>query len=80
MQVQRQILEATSRRVVIELPESFINHRVEIIALTLDEEGPKTGQSRRRPHPDIAGKSKTLGDIVAPVVEEGDWQCNSTDA
>ncbi|SMF93285.1 hypothetical protein SAMN02949497_0562 [Methylomagnum ishizawai] len=67
MQVQRQILEATSRRVVIELPESFINHRVEIIALTLDEAGSAPSLPRRRPHPDIAGKSKTLGDIVAPV-------------
>ncbi|HIJ84264.1 MAG: hypothetical protein HW380_3347 [Magnetococcales bacterium] len=74
MQVQRQFVEVTSRQVVIELPESFVNHRVELIALTIDDEitlEPK----RRRPHPEIAGKGRTLGDLIAPLVEEGDWDC-----
>jgi hypothetical protein len=30
---------------------------------------------RRRPHPDIAGKGRTLGDLVSPVVDDGDWEC-----
>lgn len=75
MQVQRQFLEVTSRRLVIELPESFINHRIELIALTVDEETPSSTPTRRRPHPDVAGKGKTLGDIVSPIVEEEDWEC-----
>ena len=75
MQVQRQFLEVTSRRLVIELPESFVNHRVELIALTVDEEKPLSTSFRRQPHPDIAGKGKTLGDIISPIVEEGDWEC-----
>lgn len=29
----------------------------------------------RRPHPDIAGKGKTLGDLITPIVDEGDWDC-----
>lgn len=29
----------------------------------------------RRPHPDIAGKGRTLGDLVNPLVEEADWVC-----
>lgn len=73
MQVQRQFLEVTQRRIVIDLPESFVNHRVELIALTLDEELPTP--SKRRPHPDIAGKGKTLGDLVSPGVDEADWEC-----
>jgi hypothetical protein len=75
MQVQRQFIEVTSRQLVIELPESFVNHRVELIALTVDEEISLSMSPRRRPHPDIAGKSKTIGDIVNSIVEEEDWEC-----
>ena len=34
MQVQRQFIEVKSRQLVIELPESFVNHQVEVITLT----------------------------------------------
>jgi hypothetical protein len=30
---------------------------------------------RRSPPVSIAGKGKTSGDIVSPVVEEEDWEC-----
>ncbi|NCJ05444.1 hypothetical protein GS597_02730 [Synechococcales cyanobacterium C] len=30
---------------------------------------------RRFPVPALAGKAKTLGDIVSPMVDEGDWEC-----
>ena len=75
MQVKRQIIDVTSRRVVIELPESFVNHRVEFIALTDSDEMSSLATPRRRPHPDIAGKGLTLGDIVSPIVDVGDWEC-----
>jgi hypothetical protein len=68
VQVQRQILAVTSRHVTIELPASFVNRQVEIIALTVDEEQPV----RRRPHPDIAGKVQIIGDVVSSV-PESDW-------
>ena len=32
-----------------------------------------TPQDRRAPSPRIAGKGKILGDIVAPVIPESDW-------
>ncbi|MFM8444536.1 MAG: hypothetical protein ACKN9W_14515 [Methylococcus sp.] len=73
MLVERQFLNITSRRVVVELPESFVNHRVELIALTVDEDGP--APKRRRPHPEIAGKGRTLGDLTEPLVDETDWEC-----
>ena len=67
MQVQRQILQVTDRRLVIELPESFLNRCVEVITLTLDDEMPSpTTEAKRRPHPAIAGKGQTLGDLVSP--------------
>ena len=45
---------------------------------TLDEfavwkEAPK--QTKRRPHSDIAGKGRTLGDLVSPIVDDADWVC-----
>lgn len=30
---------------------------------------------RRFPPASIAGKGKTLGDIVSPIVDEEDWEC-----
>jgi hypothetical protein len=75
MQVERQFVNVSSRQVMIELPESFVNHRVEVIALTVDEDSGTATKPRRRPHPDIAGKGETLGDLVSPVVDEGDWEC-----
>ena len=74
MQVERQFIEVKQRQVVLELPESFLNHRVEVIALTVDEDEPELPK-RRRPHPDIAGKGRTLGDLVSPVVDDADWEC-----
>ena len=77
MQVERQFVEVKQRQVVIELPESFINHRVEIIALTIDEEDAKVAKprKRRRPHADITGTAKMVDDLTRPVVNQADWEC-----
>jgi hypothetical protein len=72
MQVQRQIIDVEDTKVVLELPASFVNHRVEVIALTVDEEQPPT-PPRRTPSPAIVGKGRTLGDIVGPIVDPEDW-------
>lgn len=72
VQVQRQIIDVEDTKVVLELPASFVNHRVEVIALTVDEEQPPKPR-RRTPSPAIAGKGCTLGDIVGPIVDPEDW-------
>jgi len=74
MQVERQFVDVKERQVVIELPASFLNRRVEVIAIALDEELGKHGR-RRRPHPEIAGKGRTLGDLVSSIVDDADWEC-----
>lgn len=68
MEVERRIEQLVGRQLVLELPESFENHRVEVIVLTLDDENPKD----RRPHPAIAGRIKIQGEIFDSVPEE-DW-------
>lgn len=37
MQVQRQFIDVKQRQVVIEWPASFLNHRIEVIAMTIDQ-------------------------------------------
>lgn len=32
---------------------------------------------RRTPPVSIAGKAKTLGDIISPIIPEEDWECLS---
>ena len=39
-----------------------------VIVTILDETGPRM---RRKPPLSIAGKGKTLGDIVSPMIDEG---------
>jgi hypothetical protein len=75
MRVQRQIIDVRDTQVVLELPASFVNHRVEVIALTVDEPSPPHPQHsvRRWPHPDLVGKGRTLGDIASPIVDPADF-------
>jgi hypothetical protein len=68
MEVERRIEQLVGRQLVLELPETFENHRVEVIVLTIDDEI----RSDRRPHPAIAGKMKIHGEIFDSA-PEGDW-------
>lgn len=46
-----------------------------VIVTILEENAPSTPAKRRSPPAAIAGKGKTLGDIVSPIVDEEDWEC-----
>jgi hypothetical protein len=71
MQAYRKIIDVHDAQVLIELPPSFVNHHVEFIVLTLDED-PAEEPARRKPSPAIAGKGKTLGDAIAPIGDAED--------
>lgn len=45
------------------------------IRVSIIEEISAQPQKRRFPSPLIAGKGKTLGDLVSPIVEDRDWEC-----
>ena len=47
--------------------------KARVIVTILSDEQP--GTLRRIPPASIAGKGKTLGDLVGPIVEEEDWEC-----
>lgn len=49
-----------------------------IIVTVLEDSIPHTDiqhVTKRRPPVSIAGKGKTVGDIVSPIVAEEDWEC-----
>ncbi|MGH6636800.1 MAG: hypothetical protein ACRED0_11955 [Gammaproteobacteria bacterium] len=75
MQVKRTIETLTSPRLVIELPESFVNHQVEVLVVTLDEPEPAVTRKRRCPPSQFAGKVKELGDVMSSV-SPADWGIN----
>ena len=75
MQIQRTIQVLDTPRLVIELPASFVNQRVEVLVITLDENEPQITQKRRVPPPQLAGRVKELGDVLSSVPLE-DWSQN----
>ncbi|PAX57201.1 hypothetical protein [Brunnivagina elsteri] len=47
--------------------------KARVIVTILSDTTPQP--SRRTPASAIAGKGKTLGDLVCPMIEEQDWEC-----
>jgi hypothetical protein len=45
-----------------------------IVTVLVDDVVPVVKRRRVAP-PSIAGKGRTLGDIVNPIVDEQDWEC-----
>ena len=71
MYAERFILETDQSGTLKHVPKLPPNKQLEIILLVLDDA--RGNQSlRRSPHPDIAGKTHILGNIVGSVPET-DW-------
>ena len=47
--------------------------KARVIVTILSNEQPRA--LRRTPPSSIAGKGKTLGDLISPIVEQEDWKC-----
>lgn len=74
MHAEKILLETDSQGRLKTLPALPPNRRVEAIFLML-EELDSAPSVKRQPAPGIAGKGKTLGDLIAPIVLEEDWDC-----
>lgn len=70
MEVVRRIEKLVGHKVVLELPESFENQRVEVIVLTLDHEA--SAPTTRRPPPSLAG-TMTYDDDLFDSIPLADW-------
>nr|VFJ68054.1 MAG: hypothetical protein BECKFW1821C_GA0114237_101342 [Candidatus Kentron sp. FW] len=69
--------EARIHNGAIQLPENCQRWPEKTVRVIVFEKNSEIAplQKRRRPHHAIAGKGKTLGDLVAPVVDKADWEC-----
>jgi len=69
--------DAEIRDGTISLPNElrhWSDRTVHVIVLEKDAPSTET-KARRTPHPRIAGKGRSIGDLVAPAVGEADWEC-----
>jgi hypothetical protein len=60
------------------LAEQPMGQPVRVIVTVLEEpalEATGPQRQRRTTSPLIAGKGKTLGDLVSPIVDQSDWDC-----
>lgn len=71
MYAERMILETDPMGKPIDLPKLPPNAQLEAIFLVLNPDPRKPG-ARRQPHPDIAGRTQILGDIVDSI-PSSDW-------
>lgn len=70
MQAERLIVETDAQGQIKAMPPLPANQRLEAIFLVL--EPANRGAARRTPHPDIAGKTRLLGDVLESV-PAADW-------
>lgn len=62
---------------IIHLPSEFRQWEQKTVrVIVLEKEtATMTRKPRRTPHSAIAGKGKTIADLLEPVVDESDWEC-----
>ena len=74
MQAKRSIETPSTSRLTIDLPESFVNRRLEVLVMVLDEDepGPTASRKRRAPPPQFAGRVKEYGDVMGSI-PLSDW-------
>jgi hypothetical protein len=77
MQAIRQIQTVTENFVIVQLPESFRQRRIEVIVLPVDDPEEMQSAVRRVPPTHLLGKGRITGDIISPIVPESDWECLS---
>ena len=66
------IYEAGQVKWLVEKPDVS---SARILVTVLEENPPAKTIKRRIPPASIAGKGKTIGDIVSPIIDEQDWEC-----
>ena len=64
------IIENNQIQWLSEQPETTSNRAIVTIL-----EGSIPTVPRRTPPISIAGKGKTIGDLISPIVDESEWEC-----
>ncbi len=58
---------------VVRIPKQFSHWTNKSVRVIILEEA--IPSYHREPHPTIAGKGKTIGDLLTPIVDDSDWEC-----
>lgn len=73
MEARRFITRASTSQIHIDLPDSMVNKKIEIVVTTLEEgECERKKTRKRRPPIELAGKVKELGNVMDSV-PLSDW-------
>jgi len=75
MEVLREIRNIQDTKILLEVPESFVDSQVEILILRIDKNADHKTQSsgkKRSPSSRLKG-TRIKGDIQSPVIPETDW-------
>lgn len=70
MHAEKVILETDQQGRLLQIPTLPPNAQLEAIFLVLKQ---SSQPARRKPSALIAGKGKILGDILAPIASENEW-------
>ncbi len=72
METRRFITKARNSQIQIDLPDSMVNRKIEILVIALEEATDKKKIRKRRPPIELAGKVKEMGNVMesAPL---SDW-------
>ena len=73
MYAEKLMLETDAQGLLKSMPALPPNCQVDAIFIVLNES--ISPSVKRHPSPVIAGQGKTLGDLIAPIVPEDDWEC-----
>lgn len=72
MEARRFITRANTSQIHIDLPDSMVNKKIEIVVTTLEEVKNEKKTRKRRPPIELAGKVKELGSVMDSV-PPSDW-------
>jgi len=72
MEARRFIKTASTSQVLIDLPASLVNRKLEILVIPLDEPETPGKTRKRRPPVELAGKVRELGDVMSSA-PASDW-------
>uniref|UniRef100_Q3AR23 Uncharacterized protein n=1 Tax=Chlorobium chlorochromatii (strain CaD3) TaxID=340177 RepID=Q3AR23_CHLCH len=69
--------ESTIHNGIIQLPNECQQWNKKLVKVIVLEKTRASiiSKPRRMPHPAIAGKGKTIGDLLEPIVNKSDWEC-----
>jgi len=72
MESRRFITRASTSQIQIDLPDSMVNRKIEILVIALEEAADKKKTRKRHPPIELAGKVKERGNVMesAPL---SDW-------